>query len=158
MRQFAIGLALGLLFGLGLAVGGMTNPQKVLAFLDIAGAWDPSLILLMASGVATTFVLYRIARRMRAPLLAPRFSWPQMTRIDMPVILGPVIFGIGWGIGGVCPGPGLELIVTNPGAALWFVPALLVGLWLGRPHHRRARAEAARQGATGAEAQSGAAR
>ncbi|RMD92623.1 MAG: YeeE/YedE family protein, partial [Alphaproteobacteria bacterium] len=70
MRQFAIGLALGLLFGLGLAVGGMTNPQKVLAFLDIAGAWDPSLILLMASGVATTFVLYRIAHRMRAPLFA----------------------------------------------------------------------------------------
>lgn len=142
MRQFLVALALGLLFGFGLSAGGMTNPQKVLAFLDVAGTWDPSLILLMGTAVVTTFLLYRVACRMKAPLLAARFQWPRMMRIDLPVVLGPAIFGVGWGIGGVCPGPGLELIVTNSGAAAWFVPTLLLGLWLGRPHHRRARREA----------------
>jgi len=65
-----------------------------------------------------------------------------MTRIDMPVIVGPAIFGVGWGIGGVCPGPGLELIAANPSAAIWFVPAMFAGFWLGRPHHRQARRKA----------------
>ncbi|RMH46146.1 MAG: YeeE/YedE family protein [Alphaproteobacteria bacterium] len=142
MRQFLAALVLGLLFGLGLSVGSMTNPQKILAFLDIAGQWDPSLALLMGAAVVVTFGLYRIAYRMPRPLLAPRFSWPRMTRVDLPVILGPAIFGVGWGIAGVCPGPGLLLMVTNPRAAAWFVPTLLVGLWLGRPHHRRARQQA----------------
>ncbi len=150
MRQFLAALVLGLLFGLGLSTGGMTNPQKVLAFLDLAGAWDPSLILLMGAAVVTTFLLYRIAHRMPAPLLASRFQWPKMTRIDLPVILGPAIFGIGWGIAGVCPGPGLELVVTNPSAAAWFVPTLLIGFWLGRPHHRRARRQAEAEAAAAA--------
>lgn len=142
MKKFSVALLLGGLFGLGLSTGGMTNPQKVLAFLDITGNWDPSLLLLMGTAVVVTFVLYRVAHRMKMPILAPKFSWPGMSRIDMPVVVGPAIFGVGWGIGGVCPGPGLELIVTNPSTAVWFVPMLFVGFWIGRPHHRRARREA----------------
>lgn len=139
MKQFLVALCLGLLFGLGLAMGGMTNPQKVLAFLDVAGDWDPSLILLMGSAVLVTFLIYKVAHRRKAPFLAEEFSWPKMKRIDLPVVIGPAIFGLGWGIGGICPGPALALVTTNASAALWFVPAMFVGFWLGRPHHRRAR-------------------
>lgn len=142
MKGFFAALVIGLIFGLGLSVGGMTNPQKVLAFLDVAGDWDPSLILLMGSAIIVTFGLFRVAHRMRHPLLSKQFSWPQMKRIDIHVTLGPVIFGIGWGIGGVCPGPAIQLIATNSAAALWFIPAMAIGFWIGRPYHRRARKQA----------------
>lgn len=142
MRGFLIALMIGLTFGLGLSFGGMSNPQTVLAFLDITGAWNPNLIVLMATAVAVTFVLYRAAHRMKKPLFADAFSWPKMTRVDLNVTLGPAIFGIGWGIGGICPGPAFQLPVTNGQAALWFLPFLAIGFWIGRPHHRRARAQA----------------
>lgn len=142
MKGFVVALAIGLTFGLGLSVGGMSNPQVVLAFLDVAGVWNPSLIVLMATAVIVTFILYRVAHRMKKPLFAENFSWPKMTKIDLNVTLGPAIFGIGWGIGGICPGPSFQLPFTNAQMALWFLPALAVGFWIGRPHHRSARAKA----------------
>jgi uncharacterized protein len=142
MKRFLAALFVGTVFGLGLAIGGMTNPQKVLAFLDVAGDWDPSLILLMAVSIVVTFILFMIAHRMSKPLLGKKMHWPSMTRIDVHVIVGPILFGIGWGIGGVCPGPGIQLVVTNAHAALWFVPPMLIGFWIGRPYHRRARKQA----------------
>lgn len=153
MRGFIIALAIGLTFGLGLSVGGMSNPQVVLAFLDVTGVWNPSLIILMGTAVIVTFILYRVAYRMKKPLFADSFSWPKMTRIDLNVTLGPAIFGIGWGIGGLCPGPSFQLPVTNPSMALWFLPALAVGFWIGRPHHRRARAQAEQEHAAKLAAQ-----
>jgi len=142
MKGFVVALAIGLTFGLGLSVGGMSNPQVVLAFLDVAGVWNPSLIILMATAVIVTFILYRVAHRMEKPVFAESFSWPKMTKIDLNVTLGPAIFGIGWGIGGICPGPSFQLPFTNAQMALWFLPALAVGFWIGRPHHRSARAKA----------------
>lgn len=142
MKGFIAALAVGLTFGLGLSVGGMSNPQTVLAFLDVTGAWNPGLIILMVTAIIVTFVLYRVAHGMKKPLFADRFSWPKMTKIDLNVTLGPAIFGIGWGIGGICPGPSFQLPLTNASAAVWFLPALAVGFWIGRPHHRRARAQA----------------
>jgi uncharacterized protein len=142
MKRFLAALFIGTLFGLGLAVGGMTNPQKVLAFLDVAGHWDPSLIILMATAIVVTFILFLFAHRMSKPLLGKKMHWPLMTKIDVHVIVGPILFGIGWGIGGVCPGPAFQLVVTNVHAALWFVPPMLVGFLIGRPYHRRARLHA----------------
>ncbi len=142
MKRFLAALLIGTLFGLGLSIGGMTNPQKVLAFLDVAGNWDPSLILLMGCAVVVTFLLFLFAHRMTRPFLGDKMNWPAMTKVDIHVILGPILFGIGWGIGGICPGPAFQLLVTNSHAALWFLPPMLVGFWIGRPYHRRARKKA----------------
>ena len=142
MAAFLSALAMGLTLGLGLCISAVTNPQKVLNVLDVAGPWDPSLLLVLGSAVVVAFVGFRLTRLMRRPVFAERFQFPQRTDIDMHLFVGPALFGIGWGIGGVCPGPGLQLLVTAPDAALWFIPALCVGFWIGRPHHRRARARA----------------
>lgn len=142
MKGFIAALLIGTLFGLGLSLGGMTNPQKVLAFLDVRGNWDPSLLLLMGSAIVVTFILFQFAHRMRKPFLGDKMNWPAMTKVDIHVIVGPILFGIGWGIGGICPGPAFQLLATNSHAALWFLPPMLVGLWIGRPYHRRARKQA----------------
>lgn len=149
MAAILSALAMGLMLGLGLCVSSMTNPQKVLNFLDVAGPWDPSLLLVLGSAVCVAFAGFRLTRLMPGPLFAERFQFPHRTDIDFHLFVGPALFGIGWGLGGVCPGPGLQLIVTAPESAVWFVPALLVGLWIGRPHHRRARARAAERSGTG---------
>lgn len=126
--QFAIGL----IFGLGLVVSGMIDPAKVQNFLDIFGTWDPSLAFVMAGAVAVTFAGYRLAWRNARPVLDDRFHLPETTAIDKRLVLGAAVFGIGWGLGGYCPGPaftGLSLLA--PGTIV-FVPAMLVGMWLAR--------------------------
>jgi len=142
MKAFLSALVAGLLLGLGLSISSMTNPQKVLNFLDITGVWDASLLLVLGTAVGVTFLGYWMTQSMRRPLFADRFQFPHKTEIDFHLIVGPMAFGIGWGIGGVCPGPGLELAITAPGTAIWFIPPLLVGLWIGRPFHRAKRAQA----------------
>jgi uncharacterized membrane protein YedE/YeeE len=130
MKGFS-GFLCGLLFGLGLVISGMSDPAKVLNFLDLLGEWDPSLLFVMGGAVVTTFVGYRLAWRRGAPLLGDRFDLPKAKGIDRPLIGGAALFGIGWGLSGYCPGPawtGLPLLA--PGT-LVFVPAMLVGLWLG---------------------------
>ncbi|HZY33614.1 MAG TPA: DUF6691 family protein, partial [Rhodanobacter sp.] len=102
-----IAFAAGLLFGLGLSLGGMTQPAVVLGFLDIFGAWDPRLVFVMAGAVLTTAVGYRLVLRRPRPLLAERFQWPTSRRIDVRLVGGAALFGIGWGIAGYCPGPAL---------------------------------------------------
>lgn len=143
MTGFFAALLAGLTLGLGLSVSEMTNPQKVQNFLDLTGTWDPSLALVLASAVAVTFAGYRLTRLMKKPVFAKTFQFPHRTDIDLPLIGGAATFGIGWGLAGLCPGPGLESLVTAPSSAMWFVPALLTGLWIGRPTHRKARHRAA---------------
>lgn len=143
MIGFFAALLAGLTLGLGLSVSAMTNTQKVQNFLDITGTWDPSLALVLASAVGVTFLGYRLTRLMMKPVFAENFQFPHRTDIDLPLVGGAVTFGIGWGLVGLCPGPGLESLVTAPGSAMWFVPALLAGLWVGRPTHRKARKHAA---------------
>jgi hypothetical protein len=146
MKGFIVAFIMGSTMGLGLITSDMSNPAKVQNFLDFAGTWDPSLAIVMAAGIAVTFVLYQVTHLMKHPIFADRFQFPHRTDIDLPLIIGPSLFGIGWGLAGMCPGPGLQVIVLSPKTALWFVPALAVGLWLGRPHHRKARQQAAKRG------------
>ncbi len=122
-----IGLGSGLAFGLGLAVSGMADPAKVLGFLDIFGAWDPSLAGVMASAIPVTFVFYRLARGRDESLTGASFPSPPSQVVDRSLILGSLIFGIGWGLVGLCPGPALEALVFD-GRALIFVAAMAVGM------------------------------
>ncbi len=130
MRSLS-GFLAGLVFGLGLLISGMTNPAKVLNFLDLAGAWDPSLAFVMLGATAVTFVGYRLAWRQPKPMLEPKFDLPASNEIDRSLVAGATIFGIGWGIGGYCPGPALTALPLLAPGTLAFVPAMLFGLWLG---------------------------
>ena len=126
------GFAAGLLFGLGLILSGMADPAKVLNFLDVLGPWDPSLAFVMGGASVTAFLGYRLAWRRPGPVLSPGFDLPRATRIDRPLLTGAAVFGIGWGIGGFCPGPAwVALPLASPGI-LAFLPAMLAGIALGR--------------------------
>lgn len=128
MSLLMIAFAAGLLFGLGLLLAGMADPSKVLAFLDIAGAWDPSLMLVMGGAIAVAAPAYAWARRRQRTLLDGVLYLPQGRHIDRRLLLGSLIFGIGWGLAGICPGPALVLLAE--GKAFWFVSAMLVGMGL----------------------------
>jgi uncharacterized membrane protein YedE/YeeE len=124
--------AIGLIFGLGISLSGMANPAKVLNFFDLAGAWDPSLAFVMGGALVTTFIGYRLVFRRPAPVLDAGFHLPQAKAIDVRLIGGSVIFGIGWGISGFCPGGALPALGTGAGDVLAFVAALVVGLLIAR--------------------------
>ena len=132
MRLYVIALAAGLLFGAGLAVSGMHDPAKVLGFLDIAalagGGWDPSLAFVMAGGLAVTLPAFFYARRRPAPIAAPQFQTPGATAIDRRLMLGALIFGIGWGLVGYCPGPALAALAFGATGTLLFVAAMIAGM------------------------------
>ena len=122
----------GLLFGIGLCLSGMTNPGKVLAFLDLGGAWDPSLAFVMGGAVAIAFVAFRIAARRSASLSGGPFHMPAAKAIDARLIGGSVIFGAGWGLVGLCPGPAIaDLGFLDQRAAL-FVLCMILGMGLYR--------------------------
>ncbi|KRE85911.1 hypothetical protein ASG75_10185 [Rhodanobacter sp. Soil772] len=125
-----IAFASGLLFGLGLSLGGMTQPAVVLGFLDIFGAWDPRLVFVMAGAVLTTAIGYRRVLRRSRPLLAERFQWPTSRRIDTRLVGGAALFGIGWGIAGYCPGPALASLGAGAPALLVLVACMIAGWWL----------------------------
>jgi hypothetical protein len=122
----------GLLFGVGLTVSSMISPAKVLAFLDIAaiadGRWDPSLALVLAGALGTTALGYAPVLRRKAPLVAPRFALPTATAIDARLVVGAVLFGIGWGLVGLCPGPALAGLSQGSGKTFLFVAALFAGI------------------------------
>ncbi|MBO4226780.1 DUF6691 family protein [Bradyrhizobium neotropicale] len=126
--QFVIGLA----FGLGLLVSGMSNPAKVLNFLDLAairtGSWDPSLVFVMLGAVIITFIGFRLVLKWPRPVLARTFHLPTKTDFDLRVIVGPAIFGAGWGIAGFCPGPAFVALGYGSSASIQFMIAMLVGM------------------------------
>ena len=127
-----INFVIGLIFGLGLVVSGMSNPDKVLNFLDLAGYWDPSLAFVMGGAVIVAFIGYRIVLQRNAPIFDTKFHVPTRTDVDTRLIVGPALFGIGWGLGGFCPGPALTAIGLGAPGTLIFVPAMLVGMWVAR--------------------------
>jgi uncharacterized membrane protein YedE/YeeE len=131
-RQALVSFLCGLVFAVGLGVSGMTLPSKVIGFLDVAGAWDASLAFVMAGAVGVHMALYRLILRRRSPLLAERFALLTRQDIDWPLLVGAAIFGVGWGLGGYCPGPGLTSLGSGAYAALLFVSAMLVGMALFR--------------------------
>ena len=134
MRLPLIALGAGLLFGAGLAVSGMHDPAKVLGFLDIAtiasGGWDPSLAFVMAGGLAVTLPAFWYARRRTAPLAAPAFQAPTATAIDRRLMLGALVFGVGWGLVGYCPGPALAALAFGAAGTILFVLAMIAGMAL----------------------------
>ena len=132
MAKIASAFTVGLLFGLGLLVSGMANPAKVLAFLDVTGRWDPSLALVMAGAVAVSAAGYLVARRGRRPLLSPRLEIPTRRDLDLRLIAGAAIFGVGWGLAGLCPGPALTILTVVPAQAATFVAAMVLGMLLFR--------------------------
>ncbi len=130
--QFAIGLV----FGLGLVIAGMSNPAKVLNFLDIgairSGGWDPSLAFVLAGAIAVTFIGFRLVLRAAQPVFGESFHLPGKTGIDARIVIGPAIFGVGWGLAGFCPGPAFTALATGGGAALMFVVAMMAGMGAAR--------------------------
>ncbi len=130
--SFLVNLALGLLFGAGLVVSGMSDPAKVLNFLDLAGTWDPSLAFVMGGAVLVAFVGYRLVLSRGRPINAESFHLPTRNDIDLRVTVGPAIFGVGWGLGGFCPGPALTALGLGATGTLAFVPAMLLGMWAAR--------------------------
>ena len=144
MKKLLAGFAAGLVFGIGLTLAQMTNPAKVLAFLDLFGAWDPSLALVMGGAVVVTFCGFRLLRARTAPICDTAMHWPSATAIDARLIGGAALFGLGWGLVGLCPGPAIASLGIAPQRSGLFVVAMLIGMalarWLGK---RRAEATAA---------------
>ncbi|HTQ43054.1 MAG TPA: DUF6691 family protein [Polyangiaceae bacterium] len=130
MKRFVVAFACGALFALGLTISGMTHPSKVLAFLDFAGAWDPSLALVMASGVLVNVLFFRVALRRGAPLLGGTFALPSRQSIDARLVGGAAVFGVGWGLGGFCPGPAVVSVAGGAAPVIVFVVAMVVGMAL----------------------------
>ena len=130
--QHTIEFLVGLLFGLGLILSGMTDPGKVLGFLDLTGAWDPSLALVMGGAVAVGLVAFRLARRRERNLLGGDLQLPPRRTLTPRLVWGSLVFGAGWGLAGYCPGPALVSIASGQSQGLVFVVAMLAGLLLYR--------------------------
>ena len=130
-------LLAGLMFGLGLLVSGMTNPAKVLGFLDLAGRWDPSLAFVMGGAVAVGFVAFLFASKRTVSLIGLEMKLPTARQIDRRLVVGSTIFGIGWGVAGFCPGPALVALGMGEAKAIAFVIALLLGMGLFELLERR---------------------
>lgn len=122
----------GVLFGAGLVVSGMSNPQKVLGFLDVAGVWDPTLAVVMASALAIYLPIAQWRMRSAAPAwCGTAVDWPKAKAISLRLVVGAALFGIGWGLAGICPGPAIANLAAPPLDLAWFMVALIAGLWLG---------------------------
>jgi uncharacterized membrane protein YedE/YeeE len=130
-------LICGLIFGWGLLISGMVQPAKVLAFLDVFGAWDPSLAVVMIAALAVSTLGFMLAKRRERPVLATRNDWPTEMGIDRSLALGSVLFGIGWGLVGLCPGPALENLATLSPPVIVFVVAMAAGMVLHDLWQRR---------------------
>ncbi len=139
-----VALIAGLLFGVGLVLSGMTMPSKVIGFLDVfSGGWDPSLALVMGGAIAVHAVVYRLVKGRASPILARAWSVPSRKDIDSRLLFGAALFGLGWGLGGFCPGPGLVSLSAGASSSIVFVASMLgamfaVGKWEEQLQHRKA--------------------
>lgn len=136
MKHRITEFAVGLLFGIGLILSGMTDPGKVLGFLDLAGLWDPSLALVMGGAILVGLLAFAVAKRRTRSFLGGALSLPKSTVIDRRLVMGSLTFGVGWGLAGFCPGPALVSLGTGQPKAVVFVLAMVVGMglfeWLER--------------------------
>ena len=128
MNRLFASFAAGLIFGIGLIVSGMSDPGKVKGFLDVAGEWDPSLAFVMGGAILVGFFAFRFARARAQTLFGDAMHLPTRGDIDKPLVLGSLVFGVGWGLAGFCPGPALVSLGSGQEKALWFVLAMLVGM------------------------------
>lgn len=142
----SVALLGGSLFGAGLVLSGMTLPSKVRGFLDFAGAWDPTLMFVMGGAIAVHALAYLLIRGWSTPLFASRFQLPTRRDLDAKLLIGAAVFGVGWGVGGYCPGPALVSLTTGASSVLAFVAAMLLASWItgrleSRGSHRAPTAE-----------------
>ena len=131
MLSIFVSLIVGCIFGLGLAFGGMLDPSKVVGFLDIFGAWDPSLAFVMMGGIMVNAAGYLLLIRGKKPIFTEKFHLPDNIFIDRRLIVGSTIFGVGWGLAGLCPGPVVASLLLNPNSIVPFLLIMLVGLKIG---------------------------
>ena len=129
MKSNLLSLLAGVIFAIGLGISGMTQPQKVMDFLDFTGAWDPSLMLVMVGAIGVNTIVYHlVVKKREKPLFAARFLIPTRTDLDVRLLAGAAIFGVGWGLGGFCPGPGLVSLAGGGIGAIVFVVTMLLGM------------------------------
>jgi uncharacterized membrane protein YedE/YeeE len=135
-RQTLLAFISGALFGAGLALSRMTDPAVIQGFLDVTGAFDPTLLFVLGGAVGVTLITFRAVLRLRQPLCAPEFDLPSPRRIDPKLVAGAAVFGVGWGIAGFCPGPAIVAFTAGIPAAATFIPAMLLGSfawhWISR--------------------------
>lgn len=129
-RQHVVALFSGLLFAIGLGVAGMTNPNKVLNFLDVSGTWDPSLAFVMGGAILVYMPVFRLLKGRDAPMWAPDFHWPTKKDVDTKLVIGSILFGAGWGIAGFCPGPAIVAATGLSAPVLLFFAAMVTGMLL----------------------------
>jgi uncharacterized protein len=132
MKKSAVAFLSGAIFAIGLGVSGMTRPAKVLGFLDVTGAWDASLAFVMLGAIGVNVVAYQLAARRAGPVLGGAFQIPRGRGIDRRLLLGAATFGVGWGLAGYCPGPGLVSLASGQASAMAFVAAMIAGQALQR--------------------------
>ncbi len=130
MKRLLAAYGCGVLFALGLGISGMTQPTKVIGFLDVLGDWDPSLIFVMGGAVSINLLLYRLTMKRARPLLEDAFVIPSRRHINARLVCGAALFGIGWGLSGYCPGPALVASVSGMTSVLAFLGAMLIGMFL----------------------------
>jgi uncharacterized protein len=128
VNRILIALVSGMFFGAGLAYSGMSDPARVQAFLDLFGKWDPTLAFVMGGAILPMAFAWRIRSRLYSPFAAPAFDLPGTARLDISLVIGAILFGVGWGIAGLCPGPALADLAIAPTAVLPFVIAMFVGM------------------------------
>ena len=141
--RLIVSYIIGLIFGIGISISGMANPAKVLNFFDVAGTWDPSLIFVMGGALITTLIGYRFVLRRPAPTLEETFKLPTRNDLDLPLIGGSALFGIGWGIAGFCPGGALPALGTGRSEVIIFIVALVAGVFAAKGLQRLTAAKAA---------------
>lgn len=137
-KQAISALIVGIIFGAGLAMAGMLNPAKVQGFLNVTGLWDPSLAFVMMGGIAVTAVGFAVIKRRAKPVFADEFSWPKLIKMDRPLLVGSALFGVGWGLGGLCPGPALAVLSIAFWPAALFTAFMFLGLFIGAKIKARA--------------------
>lgn len=130
MKPLVIAFVSGVLFSVGLGISGMVQPARVIGFLDVTGAWDPTLVFVMASSVGVYFLVHQAIRKWRRPLLTGTFEIPRRNDIDLRLLGGAALFGAGWGLSGYCPGPALTSLVSGAPFALVFVASMIAGMLL----------------------------
>lgn len=145
--RFVLTYLIGLIFGMGIVLGGMANPAKVLNFFDVAGTWDPSLAFVMGGALGVTALGYRFVLRRASPRLAEVFHLPALRQIDVPLVAGSAAFGLGWGLAGFCPGGALPAIGTGDPAVLIFTAAMVAGIVAARAVQARQVTRPAREAA-----------
>ena len=132
MKNSLAALVIGFVFAMGLGLSGMTQPQKVIGFLDLFGNWDPSLIFVMVGAIVVHFITYKLIRKRKSPLLSPDWHVPTKKEITPALMLGAFIFGVGWALGGFCPGPAITSLASFDKTPALFVISMLVGMFLFR--------------------------